>query len=312
VPFRFAVVVCPVVYSELVIGSRNAAGKICGAEMMLRKQGEQGSTSVALAMAIFLVLMTVITVYMFMAKIWWFPPPITNLGQEIDSQFMRTLLITGIVFVAAQFGLAIAVYRFRDHGQKATYFEGNNTMEIVWTVATVVLFVGLGLFAHNAWAQVHYIGASPGAIPIEVTAQQFAWNFRYAGADGKFGRTKPELVSASTGNPVGLDSTDPAAKDDVVSPVAAVPVGREIELILRSQDVTHAFFVRELRLKQDAVPGMEIHIHFTADVPGDYELVCAELCGLGHYRMHSMLTVMSESDYEKWLKNLAEEEAASQ
>jgi cytochrome c oxidase subunit 2 len=280
--------------------------------MMLRKQGEQGSTSVALAMAIFLVLMTVITVYMFMAKIWWFPPPITNLGQEIDSQFMRTLLITGIVFVAAQFGLAIAVYRFRDHGQKATYFEGNNTMEIVWTVATVVLFVGLGLFAHNAWAQVHYIGASPGAIPIEVTAQQFAWNFRYAGADGKFGRTKPELVSASTGNPVGLDSTDPAAKDDVVSPVAAVPVGREIELILRSQDVTHAFFVRELRLKQDAVPGMEIHIHFTADVPGDYELVCAELCGLGHYRMHSMLTVMSESDYEKWLKNLAEEEAASQ
>jgi cytochrome c oxidase subunit 2 len=263
-------------------------------------------------MSIFLVLMTVITVYIFMAKIWWFPPAITNLGHEIDSQFMRTLLITGIVFVAAQFGLAIAVYRFRDHGQKATYFEGNNTMEIVWTVATVVLFVGLGLFAHNAWAQVHYIGASPGAIPIEVTAQQFAWNFRYAGADGKFGRTKPELVSASTGNPVGLDPTDPAAKDDVVSPVAAVPVGREIELILRSQDVTHAFYVRELRLKQDAVPGMEIHIHFTADVPGDYELVCAELCGLGHYRMHSMLTVMSESDYEKWLKNLAEEEAASQ
>ena len=279
---------------------------------MRRKQGEQGSTSVALAMAIFLVLMTVITVYIFMAQVWWFPPAITKLGHEIDSQFMRTLLITGIVFVAAQFGLAIAVYRFRDRGQKATYFEGNNTMEIVWTLATVVLFVGLGLFAHNAWAQVHYIGASPGAIPIEVTAQQFAWNFRYAGADGKFGRTKPELVSASTGNPVGLDPTDPAAKDDVVSPVAAVPVGREIELILRSQDVTHAFFVRELRLKQDAVPGMEIHIHFTADVPGDYELVCAELCGLGHYRMHSMLTVMSEDDYEKWLKNLADEEAASQ
>jgi cytochrome c oxidase subunit 2 len=280
--------------------------------MMLRKQREQGTTSVALAMSIFLVLMTVTPVYIFMAKGWWFPPAITNLGQEIDSQFMRTLLITGIVFVAAQFGLAIAVYRFRDRGQKATYFEGNNTMEIVWTVATVVLFVGLGLFAHNAWAQVHFIGASPGAIPIEVTAQQFAWNFRYAGADGKFGRTKPELVSASTGNPVGLDSTDPGSKDDIVSPVAAVPVGREIELILRSQDVTHAFYVRELRLKQDAVPGMDIHIHFTPDVPGDYELVCAELCGLGHYRMHSMLTVMSEDDYEKWLKNLAEEEAATQ
>src|ERR1700674_2090160 len=279
---------------------------------MLRKQRERGSTSVALAMSIFLVLMTVITVYIFMAKVWWFPPAITNLGHEIDAQFMRTLLITGVVFVAAQFGLAIAVYKFRDRGQEATYFEGNNTMEIVWTLATVVLFVGLGLYARNAWAQVHFIGASQGAIPIEVTAQQFAWNFRYAGPDGKFGRTKPALVSASTGNPVGLDSTDPAAKDDIVSPVAAVPVGREVELILRSQDVTHAFFVRELRLKQDAVPGMEIHIHFTANVPGDYELVCAELWGLGHYRLHSMLTVRSESDYEKWLKNLADEEPASQ
>jgi len=272
---------------------------------MLRTQGERGSTSVALAMAIFLVLMTVITVYIFMAKVWWFPPAITDLGHEIDAQFMRTLLITGIVFVAAQFGLAIAVYRFRDRGHKATYFEGNNTMEIVWTLATVVLFVGLGLYARNAWAQVHFIGASEGAIPIEVTAQQFAWNFRYAGVDGKFGRTKPELVSASTGNPIGLDPADPASKDDVVSPVAAVPVGHEVELILRSQDVTHSFYVRELRLKQDAVPGMEIHIHFTANTPGDYELACAELCGLGHYRMHSMVTVMSEPDYEKWLKDQA-------
>jgi len=259
----------------------------------------------ALALAIFIALMTVITVYIFMAKIWWFPPAITDFGHEIDDQFGRTLLITGVVFVAAQFGLAYAIYRFRDHGQKATYFEGNNTMEIVWTLATVVLFVGLGLYARSAWAQVHFVGASPGALPIEVTAQQFAWNFRYAGVDGKFGRTKPELVSASTGNPIGLDPTDPSSKDDVVSPVIAVPAGREVELILRSQDVTHSFFVRELRLMQDAVPGMEIHMHFTATEPGNYEIACAELCGLGHYRMHSMLSVMSEADFEKWLKDQA-------
>jgi cytochrome c oxidase subunit 2 len=263
----------------------------------------------ALAMAVFLVLMTVVTVYIFAAKIWWFPPAITNIGHEIDDQFSRTLLITGVVFVAAQFGLALAIYKFRDHGQKASYFEGNNTMEIVWTLATVVLFVGLGLYARNAWAQVHYTEPSAGALPIEVTGQQFVWNFRYAGPDGKFGRTKPELVSASTGNPVGLDSTDPASKDDIVAPVIAVPVGREVDLILRSQDVTHSFFVRELRLKQDAVPGMEIHMHFTANDPGSYDLVCAELCGLGHYRMHTTLTVMSESDFEKWLKD---QEAANQ
>src|SRR6202161_4608102 len=249
---------------------------------MLSRRLERGSTSVALAFAVFLVLMTVVTVYFFMAKVWWFPAPINAIGHEIDAQFMRTLLITGIVFVAAQLGLAYAIFKFRDRGAKASYFEGNNTMEIVWTLATVVLFVGLGLYARNAWAEVHFMGAAPGALQIEVTGQQFVWNFRYAGPDGKFGREKPELVSASTGNPVGLDPTDPASKDDIVSPVIAVPVGREVELTLKSQDVTHSFFVRELRLKQDLVPGMDLHMHFTATETGSYELVCAELCGLGH------------------------------
>jgi cytochrome c oxidase subunit 2 len=276
---------------------------------MLRKRREHGSTSVAVAMAIFLALMTAVTVYIFAAKVWWFPLAITDLGHEIDAQFTRTLIITGIVFVLAQLGLALAVFRFRDHGQKVTYFEGNNTMEIAWTLATLVLFVGLGLYARGAWAQVHFQGAAPGALPIEITAQQFAWNFRYAGPDGRFGQTKPERVSASTGNPVGLDPTDPASKDDIVSPVMAVPVGREVELIIRSQDVTHSFYVRELRLKQDAVPGMEIHMHFTANVPGEYEIACAELCGLGHYRMHSMLNVLSEADFQKWLRD---QEAANQ
>ncbi len=276
---------------------------------MLIRRREHGSASAAMALALFIVAMTVVTVYIFAAKTWWFPPAITALGHEIDAQFMRTLLITGVVFVAAQFGLAWAVWRYRDHGQKATYFEGNNLMEIVWTLATVVLFVGLGLYARSAWAQVHFQGAAAGALQVEVTAQQFAWNFRYAGPDGKFGRTMPERVSASTGNPVGLDATDPASKDDIVSPVIAVPVGREVELTLRSQDVTHSFYVRELRLKQDTVPGMEIHMHFTAEVPGQYEIACAELCGLGHYRMHSMLTVMSQTDYEKWVRD---QEAANQ
>jgi cytochrome c oxidase subunit 2 len=91
--------------------------------------------------------------------------------------------------------------------------------------------------------------------------------------------------------------------------VIVVPANREVELIIRSQDVTHSFYVRELRLKQDAVPGMEIHMHFTANDPGDYEIVCAQLCGLGHYRMHSILSVMSEADFEKWMRD---QEAANQ
>jgi len=254
-------------------------------------------------MALFIVLFTLITVYLFAVhQVWrWFPPAITAFGLQIDEQFNRTLWITGVVFVLAQLGLAWAVFRFRDQGQKATFFEGNTTMEFVWTLATIVMFVGLGLYGEHAWAEAHFQGAAPGALQVEVTGQQFAWNFRYAGPDGQFGQTKPELVSASTGNPLGLDPKDPNGKDDVVSPVMYAPVGHEVEILIKTQDVTHSFYVRELRLKQDAVPGMVIHMHFDATVIGQYEIACAELCGLGHYRMRSFLNVVSQEDFDKWM-----------
>ena len=276
---------------------------------MRRKSGEQGSAAVAFTLATFLVIFTIVTVYLFLAKIWWFPPAISDFGAQIDAQFHRTLIITGIVFVLAQLGLALAIFRSRDRGQKASFFEGNAVMEFIWILATVIMFVGLGLYGERAWAEAHFQGAAPGALQLEVTGQQFAWNFRYAGPDGKFGGTKPELVSASTGNPLGLDPRDPASKDDVVSPVAYVPVGQEIELLIKTQDVTHSFYVRELRLKQDAVPGMTIHMHFNATVPGEYELACAELCGLGHYRMRSFVSVVSRDEFDKWM---GDQEAALQ
>ncbi len=269
------------------------------------KSGEQGSAAVAFALAIFLLIFTAITVYLFLAKpAWgWFPPAITDFGKQIDAQFHRTLIITGIVFVAAQLGLALAIFRFRERGRKASFFEGNSAMEFIWILATIIMFVGLGLYGEHAWAEAHFQGAAPGALQLEVTGQQFAWNFRYAGPDGKFGATKPELVSASSGNPVGLDPRDPASKDDVVSPVAYVPVDREVELLIKTQDVTHSFYVRELRLKQDAVPGMTIHMHFNATVPGEYELACAELCGLGHYRMRTFVNVVSQQEFDKWMSD---------
>jgi cytochrome c oxidase subunit II len=277
--------------------------EVVGAEAMRRHSPELGSTSAAFSMALFIVVFTFITVYLFAVHdVWrWFPPTITDFGAQIDEQFHRTLVITGVVFVLAQLGLAWAVFRFRDQGQKATFFEGNTKMEFVWTLATIVMFVGLGLYGEHAWAEAHFQGAAPGALQVEVTGQQFAWNFRYAGPDGKFGGTKPELVSASTGNPLGLDPKDPDGKDDVVSPVMYAPVGHEVEILIKTQDVTHSFYVRELRLKQDAVPGMVIHMHFDATVIGQYEIACAELCGLGHYRMRSFLNVVSQDDYDKWM-----------
>jgi cytochrome c oxidase subunit II len=283
---------------------------------MGRKNSESGSTTTAFLLSLFITIFTLATVYLFFSRVWpftdvsvWFPPPISDFARQIDAQFHRTLIITGVVFVLAQLGLALAIFRFRDHGQKASHVEGNSTMEFVWTLATVVMFVGLGLYGEHAWAEAHFMGAAPGALVVEITGQQFAWNFRYAGPDGKFGRTLPERVSASSGNPVGLDPTDAAGKDDIVSPVMYVPVGREVELLIRTQDVTHSFYVRELRLKQDAVPGLTITMHFNATVPGQYEIACAELCGLGHYRMRSFLNVVSQAEYDKWV---ADQEAALQ
>jgi cytochrome c oxidase subunit 2 len=211
----------------------------------------------------------------------------------------------GIVFVAAQVFLGLFAWKYRDRAtaSPARYSHGNNTLEIVWTVLTLILFVGLNLMSSSIWASERFRSAEPGALQVEVTGMQFAWYFRYAGADGKFGATKPELIDPSAGgeSAIGLDTSDPASKDDVVSGTMYAPVNREVEVILRAHDVIHSFFVPAMRFKQDAVPGLAIHMHFTPITTGDYEIVCAELCGLGHYKMHGMLKVVSQEEFDKWL-----------
>ena len=248
---------------------------------------------------------TLATMYIFAAKVWWFPPYISEYGAAYEHQFNLTLIVCGVVFFLSQMGLAYAIFRFHDRGGKATYSHGNNMLEAVWTTATAVVFLAIAVMGQHIWARVHLDAAPSGALQVEVSGQQFAWNMRYAGPDGKFGRTKPELMKESLGNALGVDPDDPASKDDVVMPIIAVPVSRPVEIILRSKDVIHSFFVRELRLKQDAVPGMENRLHFTAETIGRYEIPCAELCGLGHYQMRSYLQVMSQEDFDKWLRDNA-------
>ncbi len=244
--------------------------------------------------------LTAVIVYFFFAKIWWFPPPISQHALSYDAQFGRTLIITGVIFVLAQFALGFVIVRFRDRGRRASNSHGDNRLEALWTTATAVLFLGLVLMGTRIWASVHLDEAPPDAIPIEVTAKQFAWTFRYPGADGKFGRTDLKLVNDSAGNPLGADDRDPAGKDDIVSASLKVPVGKHIKLLLHSRDAIHNFFVPELRLKQDLVPGMEIPFHFQADKIGVYEVPCSELCGLGHFQMRTTMQVMSEADFEQW------------
>jgi cytochrome c oxidase subunit 2 len=250
--------------------------------------------------------LTVIIAYFFVAKTWWFPPPISQHGIAYDAQFMRTLIVVGIIFVLAQFILGYAIMKFRNDGGRAGYSHGNNKLETVWTSATALLFLGLVVMGTRIWAGVHFDEAPADSIVVEVTAKQFAWSFRYAGPDGKFGHTDLKLVNDSSGNPLGIDDKDPAGKDDIVSASLKVPVGKNIKLMMRSRDVIHNFFVRELRIKQDIVPGMEIPLHFQADTIGIYEVPCSELCGLGHFQMRTTMQVMSESDYEQWKQQQAQ------
>ncbi len=233
---------------------------------------------------------------------WWLPTAISGNAVAYDAQFTRTLIAAGIIFAAAQIALIAIVWRFgalpRISGNVEA--EGNSRLETIWTTATAVLFLGLLAWGGRVWAGVQFAPAPPNAEIVEVLSKQFAWNFRYPGPDGRFGRTDIRYIDDAAGNPFGLDPNDPTGKDDIVSATLRVPSGRPVKLMLNSIDVIHSFFVRELRLKQDSVPGMRIPVDLVANVPGTYEIPCAELCGLGHFQMRATMVVMPPGDYDKW------------
>lgn len=250
-----------------------------------------------LAVAIWVI--TIASVLMFFNKRWWFPEAITDHGPSVDRQFLITIIVCGIAFAAAQIGLGWVVWKYRDSADKAraTYSHGNNRLEVVWTIVTAIVFISLGVMGQRVWAALHLNPAPAGATQIEVTAQQFAWNIRYAGPDKVFGRTDVQYIDDAT-NPVGLVDTDAGAKDDVVGPTLVIPVNRPVELILKSKDVTHNFWVPQLRFKQDLVPGMAIRVHFTVNKVGKYELACAELCGMNHFKMKTFMLVLPQTDFD--------------
>jgi cytochrome c oxidase subunit 2 len=259
-----------------------------------------------LGLAIWLI--TLGSVGMFVSKHWWFPESISEHGGAVDRQFMITIVVVGIAFAAAQIGLGWVVWKYRDSSAstRATYSHGNNRLEVVWTVVTAVIFISLAIMGQRVWASLHLHAAPPGSYTVEVVAQQFSWNFHYHGKDNVFGRTDPKLIDDSALNYVGIDDTDPNAKDDSVVSTLVVPVNRPVELILKSKDVTHSFFVPQLRFKQDLVPGMAIPVHFTVTKIGKYELACAELCGMNHYKMKSYMLVLPENEFNE-LVNLPQD-----
>ena len=236
---------------------------------------------------------------LFVLRPAWFPLAITAEAVGYDRQFGWTLWVAGILFAVLQLLLAVTVLRrSRRTAVGAGAARQEFRLEIAWTAAALALFLGLAAAGSLSWAKVPVL--DPNRETIEVYAHQFAWNFRYTGPDGRFGRTKIDFISDSGGNPFGIDPDDKRGQDDVVTATLRVPVGRDVLLLLRSRDVIHDFFVRELRTKQDVVPGMDIPLEIHIDRPGQYEIACAELCGLGHSQMRSLLIAMPQADYDRW------------
>ncbi|HEV2425454.1 MAG TPA: cytochrome c oxidase subunit II [Terriglobia bacterium] len=263
----------------------------------------------ALVLALTIALLALATCVLFLVHPWWFPISISASASSIDRQFAVTFIVCGILFVVAQITMAGFVWRYRSSrpGVQAPAGHANGPYELFWTAVVTVLFVSLGAAGYRVWARTTVSPPAPGALRVEVWGEQFEWYFRYPGPDGQFGPIHPDLMNDGTGNYLGLEREhDAASRDDVVTATLTVPVGRPVELMVRSKDVIHSFFVRELRIKQDAIPGRISSIPFTADRMGRYEIVCSELCGLGHYKMHADLDVVTTEQFQQWLLRQAQ------
>jgi len=242
----------------------------------------------------------------------WFPPVASAHGQAVQTMLNFTLLATGIFFVAGHLVLAWLIARAAWRPAEAA---GQPSGRAQWLVGLLPAFAmavvaegGVLVLALPVWA--NYYGPPPSdAVRVEVVGRQFFWVVRYPGPDGQFGRTAPTLIS--TDNLLGLDGEDRAAADDVVLlNEMQLPKGRPALVRLRSTDVIHSFWVPELRVKQNAVPGMGIDIWFTPTQVGSYELACNQICGLGHYRMRGLLGVSEEAEFERWLAEQAPAKAS--
>jgi len=242
----------------------------------------------------------------------WLPLDISTHGHEIDQLILYVHILMFVLFIGWAIYLVYVLVKFRERpGHQADvspkHFGLPKLLEVGIILVEVFLLVGMSI---PAWSS--YRGSQPpteGAVVVRVIAEQFAWNFHYPGKDGKFGRTDIKLMDGT--NPVGLDREDPDAKDDITTiNNFNIPVNTPVIANIRSKDVIHSFSIPVMRVKQDAIPGMEIPIWFQATQTGDHEISCAQLCGNLHTTMKGMFHVLSSADYQAWveeeLKALAE------
>lgn len=231
--------------------------------------------------------------------LWPLPADASRHGPALDRHLLLNLVLVLALAALAHVLLLVGLWLKRAP-EGAPDRPHTLRVEYLPLLALTLLLGALGLKAQRLWSETHITGADRGALQIEVTGVQFAWYFRYPGPDAKFGRTSPALVDPAAANPIGIDPADPAGADDVVVSELVLPAGREVDLTLRAQDVIHGFAVPELRVKQNAVPGLVQHLHFLAEVPGTYAVLCTQVCGLGHFRMNADVRVLPAADFEAW------------
>jgi cytochrome c oxidase subunit II len=253
-----------------------------------------------MAVALILLLVAAGSVLFHILSPWWWTPIASNWGY-IDDTIIITFWITGVVFTAILLFMAYCVFRFRhEKGRRAAYEPENKKLEWWLTIGTgvgVAAMLAPGLFVWN-----QFITVPQGASEFEVVGQQWQWSYRFPGKDGRLGTS--DIKHVTPDNPLGLNPGDPSGKDDVVIQGGDLhlPVGKPVKVLLRSIDVLHDFYVPHFRAKMDMVPGQVTYFWFTPTRTGTFEVLCAELCGVGHAFMRGKVVVDKESDYQAWLQ----------
>lgn len=244
-----------------------------------------------------------------MMETWlsWFglPDNASAHGGELDRMLGWVHWLMLVLFIGWGIFFIYTLFRFRAGKSPKANYAGvkshfSSYLEVAVAVFEAALLVG---FAFPIWAKTKIHAPNlKDAVQVHVIAQQFAWNVHYPGPDGVFGQRNVSLVNETSGNPIGLDCHDPHAADDVVSiNQLYLPVNKIASIELSSRDVIHSFFLPLMRVKQDVIPGMAIPIWFTPAKVGTSEIACAQLCGLGHYKMKGVLNVLPAEEFEAWL-----------
>ncbi|HNU87633.1 MAG TPA: cytochrome c oxidase subunit II [Ferruginibacter sp.] len=233
-------------------------------------------------------------------------------GESLDQMFMITTTVTGVVFVLTQILLFWFSYKYQESDdRKAFYYPHNNKLELLWTTVPAIFLTVLVVFGLKYWFKIT-ADAPKDAIVVEVTGHQFAWEFRYPGADKMLGKKDYKLTTSK--NNLGVDFNDPASKDDIhVNTTMHIPVGVPVKMVINSQDVIHDVGLPHFRLKMDAVPGIPTTQWFTPKFTTEemkkktnnpnfvYEIACDQLCGANHFAMRGVIVVETMEEYKKWL-----------